>query len=75
MKIKYQPYGSLSFLAESYVINICNTIYPPQYISSFITTNCRFQLSSVFLYRPKLQSDISFFSIAPLKLARLSLGC
>jgi len=44
MRIRYQPYGSLSFLAESFVMIICNSVYPPQ--------------KSIIIYHNQLQIPI-----------------
>jgi len=75
LRIQYQPYGTLSFLAESFDLIIHNSIYPP--------------LNSISLYHNQLQNpiikrlslsaetevQISFLSTAPLLKQFLSLGC
>ena len=76
LKIRYQPYGNFSFLAESFDLIICNPPYPPL-ISMSLNHN---QLQKPIVTRLSLSAEtevyeISFLSTAPLLMLFLSLGC
>jgi len=76
LRIRYQPYGYFSFLAESFDLIIRNPAYPPL-ISMSLKHN---QLQKPIVKRLSLSAEtavygISFLSTAPLLMLFLSLGC
>jgi len=75
MRIRYQPDGDLTCSAESFVLIICNSVYPPLFSIYQYHNLLQNPIIKRFYQSAETNVSISFFSIAPLLMTRLSLGC
>jgi len=74
LRISYQPYGYLSFLAESFDL-IFNSVYPPLNSINLCHNKLQNPIIRCLSLSAETEVSISFLSTAPLMLTRLTLGC